>query len=438
MESVELVAVLNCGQLVTLAGPSRPRIRDEMRELAIIENGAMLIRDGLIDNIGQQSEIENLLFDDIRVIDAQGGVVLPGFVDAHTHAVFAGTRLDDFERRVAGETYEQIANAGGGIRSTVQKTRDAAEDELLEISRRFAEWFTRCGTTTVEAKSGYGLDTETELKMLRVINELGYVPTFLGAHTVPDEFAANADAYVDAVMNEMLPAVAEQKLAEYCDVFCERTAFSIEQTRAILVRARELGFKLRMHADQLSRNSGAELAAQLRTVTADHLEQIDAHGIDALARAQVQPVLLPASVYSLGLDRFAPARNMIDAGLAVVLATDFNPGSSPTPSMPFVLSLACRHMRVSPAEAVTAATVNAAYSLGRGERIGSLESGKRADFVIWDCDDYREIPYFTGIELASSTYVMGNPVYSRVPAEATESMLPITQGARSRAWFPVS
>lgn len=414
MESVNLLAVLNCRQLVTLAGPDRPRIRDEMRELSIIENGSMLIRDGIIEDVGNQRDIEQLLFDEVAVVDAQRGVVLPGFVDAHTHAVFAGTRVDDFERRIAGETYEDIAQAGGGIVSTVEKTRAAVEDDLLEISRRYADWFTRCGTTTVEAKSGYGLDTETELKMLRVIKELGFVPTFLGAHTVPPEFAGNSDAYVDLVINEMLVDVLD--LAEYCDVFCERTAFSIQQSRAILTRARELGLGLRVHADQLSRNGGAELAAELRTVTADHLEQVDEHGIDALARAHVQPVLLPASVYSLGLNRFAPARQMIDAGLAIVLATDFNPGSSPTPSMPFVLSLACTQMRMLPAEAITAATINAAYSLGRGGETGSLQPGKRADFVIWDCDDYREIPYFTGIELASSVYIDGDAAYARLGA----------------------
>jgi imidazolonepropionase len=438
METVNLLAVLNCKQLVTLAGPDRPRERDEMRELTIIENGAMLIRDGLIENVGTQSDIEQLLFDDITVIDAQGGVVLPGFVDAHTHAVFAGTRVDDFERRIAGETYEQIAQAGGGIVSTVEKTREAVEDDLLEISRRHADWFTRCGTTTLEAKSGYGLDTETELKMLRVIKELGFIPTFLGAHTVPPEFAGNSDAYVDLVLEEMLPAVAQDDLAEYCDVFCERTAFSIDQSRAILTRARELGLGLRVHADQLSRNGGAELAAELRTMTADHLEHIDEHGIDALARAHVQPVLLPASVYSLGLNRFAPARQMIDAGLALVLATDFNPGSSPTPSMPFVLSLACTQMHMLPAEALTAATINAAYSLDRGDQVGSLEPGKRADFVIWDCDDYREIPYFTGIELASSVYINGDAAYARLGGGDTDSMYPMRQDARNRAWSPAS
>ena len=408
------LAVLNCKQVVTVAGPPRPRIRDEMRELAIIENAAILIHNGLIEALGPQDEIERMGLDEIPIVDAAGGVLLPGFVDAHTHAVFAGTRVDEYERRAKGETYAQIAAAGGGIRSTVRKTRETVEDDLLETSRRYASWFTRCGTTTVEAKSGYGLTTEAELKMLRVIRQLGYVGTFLGAHEIADEFRGRPDDYIELLLNEMLPAVVNEELAEYCDVFCERNVFSVEQSRAILTRARELGLGLRIHADQLSRNGGAELAAELGAATADHLEQVDSRGIEALAARNVQPVLLPGSVYSLGLDRFAPAREMIEAGLAVVLATDFNPGSSPTPSMPFVMSLSCTHMRTTPAEAVSAATINAAYSLGRGDEIGSLEPGKRADFVIYDCEDYREIPYFAGIELASSVYIAGDAAYARV------------------------
>ncbi|MBV8896834.1 MAG: imidazolonepropionase [Acidobacteriaceae bacterium] len=411
MDESTALAVLNCRQIVTLAGPARPRVRDEMQDLAIVDNAAMLVRDGLIESIASPAELE--IGDDIPVVDAAGGIVLPGFVDAHTHAVFAGTRVDEYERRAKGETYEQIAAAGGGVRSTVEKTRAALEDDLLETGRRYANWFTRCGTTTLEAKSGYGLTTESELKILRVIQQLGHVPTFLGAHDIPNEYRHDPDAYVDLVMNQMLPAVVEHGLAEYCDVFCERNVFTIDQSRAILTRARELGLGLRIHADQLSRNGGAELAGSLRTASADHLEQVDAPGIEALAHASVQPVLLPASVYCLGRDRFPPARQMIEAGLGVVLATDFNPGSSPTPSMPFVLSLACTHMRMTPAEAITAATINAAYSLGRGQEIGSLEPGKRADFVIYDCEDYREIPYFAGVELASSVYIGGNAAYTR-------------------------
>lgn len=413
------LAVVNCEEIVTLAGPARPRIRDEMRELSIIRGASMLVRAGKIERVGPQAEVAPHITDDHEVVDAGGRSVLPGFVDAHTHPVFAGTRADEYELRSGGATYEEIAKAGGGIRSTVRKTRAASEEELFETARRRSRWFARVGTTTIEAKSGYGLTLESELRMLRVVcrlnaeGRLRLVPTFLGAHEVPDEYRGKPDEYVDLVIREMLPAVAAAKLAEYCDVFCEPGIFNREATLRILDAARKLGLGIRVHADQLSRSGAAEVAVEAQATTADHLEQIDTRGIEALARAGVQPVLLPASVYTLGSKRFAPARAMIDAGLAVVLATDFNPGSSPTPSMPFVLSLASTQTRMTPAEALTAATINAAYSLGRGHEIGSLEPGKQADFVIHDCRDYREIPYFVGIEPAFETYLGGRLVYSR-------------------------
>jgi imidazolonepropionase len=413
------LAVINCGELVTLAGPPRARIRDEMKELSILRNAAMLVREGRIERVVSQTELGSGITSDYRIVDAGGRSVLPGFVDAHTHPVFGGNRVDEYELRSGGATYEQIAASGGGIRSTVRKTRAASEDELFEQALRRSWWFTRVGTTTIEAKSGYGLTLESELRMLRVIRRLGLeghlnlIPTFLGAHEVPDEFRGRTDDYVDLVIGEMLPAVAGCKLAEYCDVFCEPKIFDAAAALRILGAARHLGLGIRVHADQLSRSGAAEVAAEAGAATADHLEQIDVKGIDALATAQVQPVLLPASVYTLGSKGFAPARAMIDAGLAVVLATDFNPGSSPTPSMPFILSLACTQTRMTPAEALTAATINAAYSLGRGDSIGSLEPGKQADFVIHDCRDYREIPYFAGIEPALETFVRGRMVYSR-------------------------
>lgn len=407
-----LAAVLHCSPLVTLAGPSRPRLRDELKDLAILPNGAMLLRDGLIESIGSTSDIQSRLTPAHEIIDARNRVVLPGFVDAHTHAVFAGTRTDEFELRASGATYEQIADEGGGIRSTVRKTRAASEDELFEIGRRYRLWFLRTGTTTLEAKSGYGLSLEHERKLLRVIRRLGYVPTFLGAHEIPDELRGNTAAYVRLLIDEMLPAIARERLAEYCDIFCEPNIFDVASSRQILTAAQAHGFKLRIHADQLSRSGASELAAELDAATADHLEQIDQRGIEALVHARVQPVLLPACAYTLA-HRFPPARQMIDAGLAPVLATDFNPGSSPTPSMPFVLSLASTQMRMTPAEAITASTINAACSLNRQSEIGSLEPGKRADFVLHDCRDYREIAYFAGIESPERVYIRGQLVYSR-------------------------
>jgi len=404
---------------VTLSGPARPRAGPELRQLSIIEDGAMLVRDGKIANAGTRSEIEKLIDKDCEIVDAGGRVVLPGFVDAHAHPVFAGTRANEFEERAEGATYQEIAARGGGIQSTVEATRAATLDELVAASKRYANWFLRNGTTTVEAKSGYGLTLEDELKILRAIRrldtetELRYVATFLGAHVIPSEYKSRRDDYVSLLIDEMLPRVAAEKLAEYCDVFCEANVFTTDESWKILSAARCHGLGLRIHADQLSLSGGAKLAAELSTVTADHLEHTDAAGIAALRSAGVQPVLLPGSVYALGSRRYPAAREMIDAGLAVVLATDFNPGSSPTPSMGMILSLAWTQMKMTPAESITAATINAAYSLNRGERIGSLEVGKLADFVIHDCDDYRELAYFFGIEHPWRVYAGARQVFAR-------------------------
>jgi len=409
------LAVLHASQVVTLSGSKRPRIGAEMSELAIISDGGMLIHNGKIEKIGPSAEIEKNV-GDAEIVDARGRVVMPGFVDAHTHLVFAGNRLDDFERRSRGETYEQIAKAGGGIWSTVQKTRAASELGLLTQAKKHANWFLSCGTTTVEAKSGYGLTVEGELKLLRVMRRLKeevrleIVPTFLGAHAVPRELSP--DEYLDVVIAEMLPRVNAEKLAKFCDVFCERGYFDIDRSRKILSAAKKVGLSLRGHVDQLTNSGGAKLMAEMGATTADHLEQTDEEGIAALKKANVQPVLLPGSVYALGSSRYPRAREMIEAGLAVVLATDFNPGSSPTPSMPMVLSLACTQMKMSPAEAITASTLNAAYSLNRGDKIGSLEPGKFANFVIFDCEDYRELAYWFGFQQTHSVYIRGNCVWN--------------------------
>jgi imidazolonepropionase len=417
------LAVVNCSQLVTLAGPGRPRVGAELRELSIVEDGAMLVRGGVVERAGTRAEVEPLIGEGCEVLDAGGRVVAPGFVDAHAHPVFAGHRADEFELRAAGRSYQEIAAAGGGIRSTVRRTRAASEDELLAAARRREEWFLRTGTTTVEAKSGYGLSSEDELKMLRVVRRLNgrgrlrYVPTFLGAHEVPDEYRGRRGEYVRLVVEEMLPRVAAEGLAEFCDVFCEERVFTVEESRRVLEAARSLGLGLRVHADQLTRGGGALLAAELGAKTADHLEHTDAAGIAALGRAGVQPVLLPGSVYALGSSRYPAAREMIEAGLAVVLATDFNPGSSPTPSMTMILSLASTHMKMTPAEGLSAATVNAAHSLGRGGEAGTLETGKRADFVVHDCEDYRELAYFFGVEHAHAVYVGGRPAFARGASE---------------------
>jgi len=407
------LALLHAAELVTLAGPQRPRIGNELSGLGIIRDGGLLIRDGKIDIVGASDEIEEAARD-AEIIDLGGRLVLPGFVDAHTHLVFAGNRLDDFERRARGESYEQIAKAGGGIWSTVEKTRAASEADLFAQATKHAEWFVKCGTTTVEAKSGYGLTLDDELKIVCVMQRLNQetplevVPTFLGAHAVPRD--RSAGEYVDLVINEMLPCVAKEKLAEFCDVFCERGYFDVEQSRKILTAAKKLGLKLRGHVDQLTNSGGAKLMAELGAATADHLEKTDEQGIAALKTANVQPVLLPGSVYALGSTSYPRAREMIEAGLAVVLATDFNPGSAPTTSMPMVLSLACTQMKMSPAEAITASTINAAYSLNRGDAIGTLEAGKAANVAVFDCEDYREVAYWFGFRQMHAVYVRGKQI----------------------------
>ena len=413
-------AVVNCSQLLTLAGPQRPRVGAELREIGIINDGGLIVRGGRIEQVGTSTQIKSRIDSDTEVVDAGGRVVLPGFVDAHTHPVFAGTRAGEFEERSSGATYQQIAARGGGIQSTVNQTRAASVDDLVSTGRRYAEWFLRGGTTTVEAKSGYGLSLEDEIKMLRAIKRLDeetplrYIPTFLGAHTIPKEYAARRDEYISLIIDEMLPRIAQEKLAEFADVFCEQNVFTTDESWKILSAARCHGLGLRMHADQLSLSGGAKLAAELDTITADHLEHTDAEGIAALKSAGVQPVLLPGSVYALGSTHYPAAREMIDAGLAVVLATDFNPGSSPTPSMTMILSLASTHMKMTPAESITAATVNAAYSLNRGAQLGSLEPGKIADFVVHDCNDYRELAYFFGTEHSWQVYCAGEPQITRI------------------------
>jgi imidazolonepropionase len=410
-------AVVHCRQLVTLAGPPGPRTGPAMRELAIIPNGALRIRNGLIAAVGPRADILRAVSEDTVIVDAGNRIVLPGFIDAHTHPIFAGNRATEFERRIAGATYAELAAEGGGIRSTVRLTADSTPAALLNASRRYTEWFHRGGTTTIEAKSGYGLSLDAELQILKTIrvlaaeHRLRYIPTFLGAHELPDEYRGRPREYIELVIHEMLPRVVEENLAEYCDVFCEPDVFPIELARPMLRAAQSLGLAPRIHADQFTPDYGSLLAAELRAATADHLECTTPAGYAALHAAGVQPVLLPGSVYALGRTRYPDARGMIAAGLPVVLATDFNPGSSPTASMPMVLSLAATQMKMTPAEVITAATVNAACSLRRDRSIGSLEPGKAADFVIHDCDDYRELSYFFGRESARAVYLHGESVH---------------------------
>jgi imidazolonepropionase len=334
-------------------------------------------------------------------------------VDAHTHLVFAGNRAAEFERRIGGATYQEIAAAGGGIQSTVALTRAATEDELLAQARKHRNWMLRGGTTTLEVKSGYGLNRETELRMLRVIARLAaegparLVATLLAAHTVPSEMAGQRGQYLRWIAEELIPEVAALGLAQYCDAFCDDHAFTVDETRAVLVAARRHGMGLRIHAEQFRPGTGAALGAELRAATVDHLETVTEETLMLMKAAGTMPVLLPASVFCLGRERYPPARTMIEMGLPVALATDFNPGSSPAPSMPFTLSLACIAMRMLPAEALVAATVNAAWSLGLGHEIGSLEPGKAADFIIHEAEDYRDLAYYVAAPARPRVFIAG-------------------------------
>jgi imidazolonepropionase len=409
-------AIVNIGQLVTLAGPHRPRVGPELRELGLIRDAALLVEEDRIIAAGPYAELRARIPAECTVIDAGMCCVTPGFVDAHTHLVFAGNRALEFEQRIAGATYQQIAAAGGGILRTVELTRAATEDKLLAAARQHRDWMLRSGTTTFEAKSGYGLDRETELRMLRVLarlNEEGHariVPTLLAAHTVPPDFAGRREEYVRWIAEELIPEVAEAGLARYCDVFCDDHAFTVEEARTVLMAARSYGLRLRVHAEQFRPGTGAALAAELGAATADHLETATEATLRLLQAARVQPVLLPGSVFALRRTNYPQARTMVDLGLAIVLATDFNPGSSPIASMPFMLSLACLQMGLSPAEALIAATLNAAWSLDLGHRVGSLEAGKQADFLIHEFTDYRELAYYIAAPARPRAFIAGNEV----------------------------
>jgi imidazolonepropionase len=419
------VLIENCAELVTLRG-AVPRRGRELAELEIIRDGALIVRGGMIAAVGTRKELRRHGFArGARRMDLGGRVVLPGFVDSHTHLVFAACRADEYEKKIAGASYEEIARAGGGIVSSVAKLRAASAKELRARALGFLRRFAEHGTTTLEAKSGYGLDTKSELMTLAVNRELAQsqpleiVSTFLGAHVVPPEFRGEengADEYVSLICKEMLPKIAAKKLADFCDVFCDRGAFTVAQARKVLETAQKLGMPSRLHAEQLAHTGATKLAVELGAASADHLEQIDDADIQALAGSNTVATLLPGCSLHLGGEHAthcAPARKLIEAGTIVALATDFNPGTSPTLSMSMILSLACSHLRMTPAEAIAAATINAAYSLQRADHIGSLEVGKSADLAAFDVADYREIPYYFGVNLCSMTMKRGKVIYSR-------------------------
>ena len=413
--------ITGCSELLTLRG-SVPRRGRALRELDIISDGALLLREDRILAVGKQHKVERLReARKAEKLDLGGCVVLPGFVDSHTHLVFPASRADEYEQRISGKTYEEIARNGGGIRATVNSVRRASQKALLERAGAHLREFAVHGTTTIEAKSGYGLDWPNELKILCAVQQLhqdqplDIVPTFLGAHIVPPEYRKRPDAFVDLLVRAWIPTVATAGLAEFCDVFCDRGAFTVPQARRILNTARACGLVPRIHAEQFVRTGAAWLAIEVQAASADHLEKINRADIRALALSNVVCTLLPGCSFHLGLPHHAPARELIEAGGIVALATDFNPGTSPTVSMPMILSLACSQLHMTPAEAIAAATTNAAYSLRQHGRIGSLEAGKYADLAAFGVADYREIPYYFGVNLCSMTMKRGVIIHSTKP-----------------------
>jgi imidazolonepropionase len=388
----------------------------DMRELALIEDGAVVVHDGLIDWAGPTAQLPPLP-PGVQVLDAAGKVVLPGLIDSHTHLIFAGDRADEFEQRLGGATYQEIAARGGGINATVRRVRQASKEELKVLARPRLGRMLAAGVTTVEVKSGYGLTLADELKTLEAIADLNsegpleLVPTFLGAHAVPPEFAADQAGYVRLLTESMLPEVARCRLAEFCDVFCETGVFNLDESRRILRTAQDLGMRLKVHADELTPLGGAELAADLQATSADHLLRITGAGIDALAASATVATLLPGTAFFLGLP-YAPARKLLDHGLAVAVASDCNPGTCMTENLPLVAAMACTQMKMLPAEVVTALTLNAAAAVGRAERIGSLEVGKQADLVILDVPDYRQLFYHFGVNHVWRVVKRGRVVYA--------------------------
>ena len=418
-----MLLIKNISQVITLSNGPIPRVGESMSDLGIVENGAVLIRGDRIVWVGPTKDIP-VREPGVRyqTLDGVGLelIALPGLVDSHTHPVFAGARIEEFDLRCQGKNYQEIASEGGGIIKSVQQFREATMEQLLEKTERNFRQFLNHGTTTIEAKSGYGLTLEDELKSLQVLsalnerNRLEVIPTFFGAHAIPQEHVNSREEYIRKLIHIMIPRVAQECLAQYCDVFCEEGYFSVEEARSVLTAAKAAGLGMRIHADVLGRNGGAKLAAELGVRSADHLRWINDSDIEALKQSGVLATLLPGTAFNLGLEHHAPARELIAAGIPVALATDFNPGTCFTMNMQIILAFACQKMRMSPAETITASTINGAYSLGLSDKIGTLEEGKQADIVLMGVSDYRELPYFFGVNHCLVTIKKGNIVFNRL------------------------
>jgi len=413
------VLIKNANEVITLKNNVRgPRTKEQMQEIAIVENGSVLIEEDRIVAVGALEQLEvdfPELVKKATTIDASGKVVMPGLVDCHTHLVHGGTREEEFNMRLNSSTYMEIMNTGGGIHATTKRTRETSFDELYEKTRKHLDIFLKHGVTTVEAKSGYGLDWETEKKQLEVAKKLqathdmDVISTFMGAHAVPRDYKGREDEFVDVLIHEMLPKVAELELAEFNDVFCEKGVFTPEQSERILEAGKALGLTPKIHADEIEPYKGAELAAEVGAISAEHLLVASDEGIQKMAEAGTIAVLLPGTAFFLRAP-FARGRLMIDEGVPVAISTDFNPGSSPTMSLPFIMNLACMHMEMTLEEVLTATTINAAYAVNRGEQIGSLEVDKKADVIILDVANYKQLQYFYGMNHTNTVIKNGQVV----------------------------
>jgi len=410
--------IRNASELVTNTG-FEARKGADMRALTVIPDGAVVIEKGVITRVGPtEAVLEGLDLSGFEVVDASGKTVLPGFVDSHTHFVFGGYRADEYGWRLEGVPYMDIMNRGGGIINSVRGTREATAAELTELGLSRLDSMLSLGVTTVEGKSGYGLDAETELKQLRVMREVNgrhpvdVVTTFMGAHAVPPEYKGRGMDFIDLILSDMLPAVVEENLAEFCDVFCEKNVFSVEESRKLMQKAKEMGLKVKLHADEIVQLGGAELAAELGATSADHLLQASDAGVAAMAEAGVVATCLPCTAFSLR-EHYARARYMIDQGCAVALATDFNPGSCFTESIPLVIALATLYMNMTMEEVITALTLNGAAAVGRADTVGSLEAGKRGDVVIHEFPSYRFLPYHIAMPTAETVVKNGEVVYRK-------------------------
>ncbi|UCF58307.1 MAG: imidazolonepropionase [Candidatus Bathyarchaeota archaeon] len=413
-EKVDLL-IENASELVTLSGGTqRPLLGERMRDLGIIKGGSIAVRNGRIVSVAKTREIKRK-FESEETIDASGKLVMPSFVDPHTHLVFAGSREDEFEMRIQGSTYMEILEKGGGILKTVNETRKASKEELLKNCRKTLDIMLRHGTTTMEAKSGYGLTTKDEIKCLEIMKLLAQehpidiVRTFLGAHAIPLEYKDKADEYVNLVINEMVPAVTSRRLAEFCDVFCEKGVFSVEQSRRILLSGRKHGLLPKLHADEMTRLGGAELAAEMRAVSADHLLFASDNGLRAMAKQGTVAVLLLGASFSLMMNHYADARKIIQLGVPVALGTDYNPNCW-VESQQIVIALACREMKMTSAEAIVATTVNAAHAINRAQNIGTLEPNKKADVIVLDAPNQKFLGYRFGVNLVDKVIKEGKLV----------------------------